>query len=391
MVEILISKWFLVPIENDDVKMALQFTDLMIMLNRNIKKPAITTYRIHPTTDCNARCFYCYELGCNRRDMSEQTAHDIADFIEKKSLGERVRIAWFGGEPLYNAKVIDIISNDLKKKGVEYVSTMISNGYLFDKENIEKANTLWNLKHIQITLDGTEKIYNKIKAHIYKDVNAFQIVTDNIENLLQSGIPVQIRMNMDQHNEKDLFELTEYLHKRFGNYKKFGIYAHLLFEDSSEKIKNRSDEDRQLLYDKFIQLQSKLYSYGYAKTRPLNNNDLLTHCQGDSDSATMILPGGELGKCEHYVDDHYYGSIYSDKIDKKIIDDFKEVICRSPKCDKCALRQKCLVLKMCNSIPKRCDEIDEMIRWQSIRGQMRVTYAQYTKDENLRIASAIEG
>lgn len=71
-----------------------------------------------------------------------------------------MRLAWFGGEPLYNAQVIDLICNDLVERGIGYESSMISNGFLFDEKLIKRAAELWRLRQIQITLDGTEGVYN---------------------------------------------------------------------------------------------------------------------------------------------------------------------------------------------------------------------------------------
>ena len=40
---------------------------------------------------------------------------------------------------------------------------------------------------------------------------------NNIELLLKQDIEVRVRMNMDDHNQEDLFNLTEQLVKRFDN------------------------------------------------------------------------------------------------------------------------------------------------------------------------------
>ncbi len=385
----LIEKWILVPMQHDDVKFARQFSKLMLSINKNIRLPYITNFKILPTTDCNARCFYCYELNCNRRSMSENTAHDVADFIEKKCLKNPIKLSWFGGEPLYNARAINIICEDLRSKGIEYESKMVSNAFLFNSENIENAVNLWNLKMVQITLDGTEKIYNRIKAFIYKDCNPFEIVVNNMQNLLDAGIAIQTRMNMDEYNTDDLFELADYLHNRFGNYKHFAMYAHLLFEDSTEKIKNRTDNDRRVLIDKFISLQKHFRDLGYSRTKTLNSENRLVHCECDNDNITLIFPNGELGKCQHYTDDHFYGSIYSNDIDYNVINEFKEVLTITDNCDFCALRQWCLSPKMCNSLPRRCDKFDKKSRLHGLTNQMLVTYKKYKNDSDLHIASKL--
>ena len=156
--------WFRVPQEMDDMK----YADQVRFIRRTMQKEPehITSYTIFTTTDCNARCFYCYEMGRSRIPMSDETAHKAAAYIAAHCGGEKVHLHWFGGEPLFNKQVIDIICTDLTEKGIVYESMMISNGYLFDGATVEQAVSHWKLKSVQITLDGTEEIYNRSKAFI---------------------------------------------------------------------------------------------------------------------------------------------------------------------------------------------------------------------------------
>ena len=184
----LIEQWFLVPSSHDDRLLSRQIRDVAKMLKK--KTNAITSYTILTTTDCNARCFYCYEMGRSRIPMSHETAMQTADYIISHCQGKKVSLHWFGGEPLYNKSVITIICRRLKDANIEYKSTMTSNGYLFDEEIVKEAKDLWQLNEIQITLDGTEKIYNNSKAYIYKGVNAYRRVINNIHHLQDVGINV---------------------------------------------------------------------------------------------------------------------------------------------------------------------------------------------------------
>lgn len=144
------------------------YTDEVRFVLRNIQKPPehVTGYSIFTTTDCNARCFYCFELGRSRMPMSEETAHKAAAYIADHCGGKPVRLSWFGGEPLFNRKVIDIICRDLQVRNVDYHSTMMSNGYLFDGETVRRAASLWKLRRVQITLDGTENVYNRCNGNV---------------------------------------------------------------------------------------------------------------------------------------------------------------------------------------------------------------------------------
>ena len=238
--EELIRHWFLVPDNFDEYKYAVQYKHVLSLMEPRIN--ALTSFLIFPTTDCNARCFYCYELGRNRVNMSDKIAHDTALFIKQKSLGNDVRLRWFGGEPLFNLRAIDIITEDLRANDVVFKSQMTSNGYLFDESTVKRAVENWKLDSIQISLDGTEKVYNKSKAFIYRDTNAFKRVLHNIGLLLNAGVEVNIRLNMDKHNYEDLIILCKELSERFYGNDKLNVYAALL-RDFGYSIHDFNDAD----------------------------------------------------------------------------------------------------------------------------------------------------
>ena len=216
----LVAKWFAVPMDHDDRLLAQEVRAVGKMLENPVR--SIKGFTILTTTDCNARCFYCYEKGRRRIPMLEETALKVADFILKNHANDSVKLRWFGGEPLYNKGVISLICGKLKEAGVEYKSSMVSNGYLFDDATVDEAVRLWNLKKVQITLDGTEKVYNRSKAFIYPEGSAYRRVLGNIHRLLDAGIRVTVRLNIDRHNADDLFALVDILTAEFGGQKLFG-------------------------------------------------------------------------------------------------------------------------------------------------------------------------
>ena len=374
----LIKKRLLVPVDFNDKKFADEVDALYLNFNMMYTHPKINTFTVLPTTDCNARCFYCFELNGNRRNMSEETAHKTAEYIEKNWNGKSATLRWFGGEPLYNIDAIDIICSDLKAKNINFKSKMISNGYLFDDEVIAKAKALWNLTWVQITLDGTEEIYNRIKAFIYKDEpSAFKRVLGNIEKLLKAGIEVHIRMNMDEHNSDDLRKLTDLLIEKFGEYDIFALYVHLLFEDSCARIQNRDDADRHCL----IQKQMELQKYINNTIKQFHYNSYFErrsyHCMADSNTAVMVLPDGNLGKCQHHTDEHFFGNVFSGEIDFEEFNWYKKTLTVAPACEECKYKPMCLFPQCCSSMPHRCDEMDKANRQSMLEKQMINMYNRY--------------
>lgn len=293
------DKWFMVPQTLDDKK----YADQVRFIRKTVhKKPEhITNYIIFTTTDCNARCFYCSEAGGSRIHMSTETAHKAAAYVADHCGGKSVCIEWFGGEPLFNKSVIDIICNDLTAKGVEYISTMISNGYLFDDATVKQAVNLWKLNNVQITLDGTEEVYNRSKAYIYKDGKSpYQVVMANIGRLLDAGIGVSVRLNIDDYNADNLMLLADELSARFAGKKRFQVYSHTLYEFLGERARVRTEENRCKLYEKQKSLRQKLEMCGIGQKLRLRQTLKLNHCMADSGNSLTILPD-ENWDCADFV------------------------------------------------------------------------------------------
>ena len=170
---------------------------------------------VFTTTNCNARCPYCFQKGTKKINPTNDVEQDIIKLIlENKD--KSIDIKWFGGEPLLNVGMIDRISNQLDSLGINYSASMISNGYLVN-QNINKFKS-WKLKRIQITLDGIEDKYNSTKNYIVKnDSNPFNTVISGIKNLLDIGISVSVRLNFDKNNYNDILDCINYLKQEIGN------------------------------------------------------------------------------------------------------------------------------------------------------------------------------
>lgn len=391
-VKVLIKKWFIVPQKYDDYKLFKQTDQIMRLLAEASNNKPLHRFIIYPTLDCNARCFYCFELSCKRTTMTEKTANDVAEFIIKKSRGKKVHIMWFGGEPLYNLSAIDTISSKLSESDIIYDSEMVSNGYLFDEKIIKTAIKLWKLNLIQITLDGTENVYNRTKAYIYKNVESpFKRVINNITMLLNAGIFVKIRLNMDIYNCDDLRQLAVFLLDTFREYNNFYIYISLLFEKTGKSGTFRSISDKDKLNQKFREIERIIDEYGKLRKYDLSLYRSITQCMADNNTCTTILPGGELGKCEHYTDDNYYGSIYSDKIDTFYINKFKERVDYGDKCHNCPLLPKCIHLKACPNAQSGCDDYDRELNIRYLKEQMITSYERFKKTEKKKSSGSDNG
>jgi len=375
----LISHWFLVPEEHDDCKLSKQVINVARVMAA--PKSHITGYTIMTTSDCNARCFYCYELGQARRPMTEETAQQTADYIIKHCGEETVHIEWFGGEPLFNKSVISLICNRLKEANVKYESSMISNGYLMDAETVKEAHDEWKLNHVQITIDGTEKTYNRVKAFIYKGVSAYETVMQNIGHLLAADITVSIRMNIDMHNADDLERLADELHERFKDNKNLHAYLHLLFEDKNKRTAISDDQKRKVLLQKMREIQEKMSEWGMYAHRDFDATIRSGYCMADNDASVVIQPDGHITKCEHYTDSHHVGHINQEGFDEQMIAYFKEVGGDwIEACQRCAKYPSCNILKACPNCNECYPEMPEVFD-HDMQLEMKELYQAFLKQE----------
>lgn len=381
----LVENWFYVPEDHDDKTLCQQVRNVARMLLPPAR--GITNYTIFTTTDCNARCFYCFEKSTKRIPMSLKVAEKTAQFIIGYCGGKEVNLSWFGGEPLYNMEAIDIICRRLEERGIVFYSKMISNGYLFDKEIVLKAKENWKLRHVQITLDGTEEVYNKVKAYIYKGVNAFRRVIENVHLLLEAGIAVSIRLNIDTYNSDDLMNLSRFLKKDFYGKKGFHVYVHPLFGENNHYAVD-DPVRRKDLFVKMEQLQDTFDGAG------MGIDSLYTHfiktncCMADHPTSLAVFSSGQLGKCEHYVEEKFVGHLDNgDVFDQEEVAAFRQLHPEIEECDNCPLYPDCIRLIRCASF-YGCYPESRNYTLRELRSGMRASY--YAKINNAKIEVSTE-
>ena len=369
----LIDRWFLVPEDHDDRKLCRQVRQMVALLKPAAK--TISTYIILPTTGCNARCFYCFEQGAKPVTMTTETASRVVRYIVAHRGNEEVTLRWFGGEPLVNAKIIDQICAELREQGVPFRSEMTTNGYLMDADMVQRARDLWQLQHVVITIDGTEQTYNQVKSYVYRGVNAFERVLQNIGLLTAAGIRVLIRLNVDMYNIGEMGELVELLHQRFGTNANLYVSSFVLYGGE------RSTEDNATLFAQRMQLEQQIAQCGYRFRRRLQNDIKVNCCWADDNGESVIIvPDGHLGKCEHCIDREFFGHIDSEERDEAIIRKFKEHRADIEACATCFYYPQCIRLVMCEKY--FCSPEYQQEHLHETMEAMKYEYERYLSNES---------
>lgn len=264
-----------------------------IVRTKGILEASKSIYRIFTTTDCNARCFYCYEKNIAHLYMTRTTAAEVAQFIIEHVGDRPCLIQWFGGEPLMNIEVIDIITKKLKQAlgGNKIDFMMITNGSLLSEELVEKMTENWNIRRVQISLDGAYGEYECRKSYV-SIANAFTVVLHNIVLLLEKKVFVSLRINYDADNYKNAIELIGILEKKLGRFQNLHVYAYHIFKT------NQSEEADPLFKEEWFAMQEALIKAGFVK--PLEAYSLAvrkTQCFACSSKSFVITPDGKLYKC----------------------------------------------------------------------------------------------
>ena len=371
--EYLQEHWFVVPEESKDK----EYVEVVRwVLSSRKKTKAITNYTIFTTTDCNARCFYCFELGRSRVPMDHEIALKTVRYIKEHCRGEKVRLSWFGGEPLLNYEAIDTICDGLRKEGVEFSSTMITNGYLFDTELVKKAVTDWRLKKVQITLDGTEEVYNRIKAFVHQEGSAYRRVMDNMRHLLDASIKISIRLNMDMHNAENLLELVDELGCAFDGRDGLSVYAYHIFEDGKPMAEIHTEEGWNLRHEAMSRLKERIEARGLSVVQGIRKKPKDNRCMADSGRSVTILPTGDIGLCEHHSENEFIGHLDREEVDEEMIAIWRETVPEIPECETCFYYPDCIRLKKCSN-DRVCFRHLRMDYLESTKQAMRNEYKKW--------------
>ena len=151
----------------------------------NQKIPLVVGWAI--TNRCNYRCKYCGIWKKKERELSTQQVFSIID--ELKQTGCQ-RIVFTGGEPLLR-KDIGRIINYCKENCFEI--GINSNGSLFK----EKINEIKKIDTLTLSLDGPDKIQDKLRAKgsYKKTIEAIEIAQKNNINVFLTTVVSKQNLN----------------------------------------------------------------------------------------------------------------------------------------------------------------------------------------------------
>lgn len=193
----LIKERFIIEDHIDEVSV---IKDILEETNNNESEFDVT---INPTTNCNFRCWYCYETHMKGTKMSTDVVNQTINFIKKiidnKHSLKHLNIRWFGGEPLmYFKDTVQPILSEIKKytthRNIQLTSGFTTNGYFINDEILEFCKN-HSVHHFQITIDGHKERHNLVRF-TKVGVNTYDKIISNILLCIKKGISVSVRINI---------------------------------------------------------------------------------------------------------------------------------------------------------------------------------------------------
>ncbi|MCF0075365.1 GTP 3',8-cyclase MoaA [Dyadobacter sp. CY261] len=158
--------------------------------------------RISLTDSCNLRCFYCmpeedYEFTPTSRLMKASEIESLAKVFVAAGV-DKIRLT--GGEPLVRRDAVDII-NRLSQLQIEL--SLTTNGTRL--HHFVDTLLAANIRSVNVSLDTLDR--QKFKRITRRD--QFDVVYDNIQELLRIGIRVKVNVVVMKGVNDD--ELTDFV------------------------------------------------------------------------------------------------------------------------------------------------------------------------------------
>ena len=345
----LAAKCYLVDFDCDDVHLYEQTVFLLKTMSG--KKKGLDSYVIFPTTGCNARCIYCFEEGYEVKTMTLETADKLVEFICQTRQQDTITLRWFGGEPLAAAHIIRHVCAELKRREIPFKSRMVTNASLLTKEMAEEAKQAWNLKKVQVSLDGAKEDYMLRKNYYNPQKHNYDTVMRSIHYFAEAGIKVNLRVNVDEENISRIEQFLYDLKAEFGDMHMIVVYLTPLYQAQQREAIIQ-------LYKEILRLNDIMEQIGVPRTekQPATR---LNYCMADSVGRSIVItPDGLFNHCEHLPEHRSWGDIIHGVTDPELYKMLQKPVEPDESCKTCAFLPSCTFFrkKCCPAWFEKCAE-----------------------------------
>ena len=350
--KLLTECWFLLPEGKDEVAL---YEGVLRLLRMRTARRRLSSYTILPTTACNARCFYCVENGTRIVTMSQETTEQTIDFILRtRDPAHKTHLTWFGGEPLVAPQVIDRVCAALTEAGVDFESSMVTNGILIDETTLAKMTGLWRVNRLQITLDGQEEDYNSRKAFLKSYPSAYRVLLENLRRLSDTPIRVALRCNVDEDIVGGLRQMIDDLALTIPRKGHFGLYFEILF--SQKEREGHAALFRQCMEAR-LYAREKGFPY-FPRSSP--HRLRVSVCMAENPfGSTLISPEGLLYNCHLFLPGTETGNVRDGITQVDTLQTYAMPEPVAERCRDCCFLPNCTSFTRCPITKGQCRQVRE--------------------------------
>lgn len=215
---------------------------------RKVRRPEdYTLLTVLPNNICNFNCSYCYSAkGRNGSRLSIDALLVAIDyFIDSKPYGfDRTLTISFmgGGEPMLSWDCIREgvlhARRKVSKCGINLNIRVITNGSITDHDILDFVKEQ-NID-ISVSFEIIQEVQDIQRKH-------YDIVCQNINNMLDNGISVQVNSTITPANVERMEEMINIIHTQYPSVK------NAMFEPVVSQEMFATPQDMQVFYDKYVE------------------------------------------------------------------------------------------------------------------------------------------
>ena len=254
---------------------------------------------VSPSVSCNFRCGYCFQEHPNRH-FTPDDIQRVSLFAQSRlSVGGRLGVTWFGGEPLVRKDTLFKLQSALalvcKIKGASFSQSIITNGSLLTPEVARRLCDNGPSEYVQVTLDGGPQTHNQRRPTV-GGKGTFSIIIRNLTDVA-ALLPITIRINVERRNASELPTILEHL-ENAGLRGKVSVYlGHVESYTAASTVPDEAKLSREEYASIQIHFSILLANRGWPHHSGLPTRRDGALCTADSPEGYVVSPGSLLFRC----------------------------------------------------------------------------------------------
>ncbi|MHB9098827.1 MAG: radical SAM protein [Syntrophales bacterium] len=161
------------------------------------------------TTSCNLRCAYCSHFS-GPGDVGTDLPLDAwFSFFSELRRCAVMNVTLSGGEPFYRTGLTEIIRGIVANR---MHFSILSNGTLVDPAMASFLKSTHRCNHVQVSIDGAIDITHDA----FRGKGNFVKAIQGIKTLLESNVPVTVRVTIHRKNFHELYAIARLLLEEIG-------------------------------------------------------------------------------------------------------------------------------------------------------------------------------